>query len=391
MRVTHVITRLVVGGAQENTVATVLGLLSKPGVEVELISGPETGPEGSLQSSLAAYPQLLTIVPTLVRRVAPWSDLFALLHLTRLFRRRPPEIVHTHSGKAGVLGRVAARRAGVPIIIHHIHGPSFGPFQGSLANWMFTSAERFAASATTHFVCSANAMSRLYLAAGIGRPEMYTRVLSGFRVEPFLNAVNDPLLRAKLGFDPDAFVIGKVARLAPLKGHDDLFKATQKLLERWPSARLLLVGGGPLQAQLQSRAQALGLYNKVVFTGLVPPDDVPRYVGIMDCVAHLSSREALSRALPQALAAGKPIVAYDFDGADEVCLERETGFLVRTGDFVTVAHRLLALASDVPLREQLGRSGQKFVIEQFRVERMVDQQYELYLRLARQSGLVLGN
>ena len=146
-----------------------------------------------------------------------------------------------------------------------------------------------------------------------------------------------------------------------------------------------------MQAQLQSRAQALGLDNKVVFTGLVPPDDVPRYVGIMDCVAHLSSREALSRALPQALAAGKPIVAYDFDGADEVCLERETGFLVRTGDFVTVAHRLLALASDGPLREQLGRSGQKFVVEQFRVERMVDQLYELYHRLARQSGLVLGN
>ena len=286
MRVTHVITRLVVGGAQENTVATVLGLRARPGVNVELFSGPQTGPEGSLQSSFAHCPQLLTIIPTLVRPVSPWHDTLALWHLTRLFRQRLPDVVHTHSGKAGILGRLAARRARIPVIIHHIHGPSFGPFQGPLANWIFRGAERYAASATTHFVCSANAMSRIYLEAGIGRPEMYTRVFSGFRVEPFLNAVNDPLLRKKLGFAPDAFIIGKIARLFPLKGHEDLFLAFQALIRQWPAARLLLVGGGPLRPALESRIEALGLANKVVFTGLVPPEEVPRYVGVMDSLAH---------------------------------------------------------------------------------------------------------
>jgi glycosyltransferase involved in cell wall biosynthesis len=389
MRVTHVITRLVVGGAQENTVATVLGLRNRPGAEVELFSGPETGPEGSLQSCFADCPQLLTIIPTLVRQVSPSRDALAFSHLTRLFRQRPPDIVHTHSGKAGVLGRLAARRARVPIIIHHIHGPSFGPFQGWFANWVFRSAERYAASATTHFVCSANAMSRIYLGAGIGRPEMYTRVFSGFRVEPFLNAVNDPLLRAKLGFPPDAFIIGKIARLSPLKGHEDLFLAFQELIPQWPQARLLLVGGGPLRTALEARVEEIGLRSKVVFTGLIAPEDVPRYVGIMDSVAHLSSREALSRALPQALAAAKPVVAYDFDGADEVCLDEETGFLVRTGDFATVAQRLLALARDNGLRHKLGRTGQKFVEERFRVERMVDDLYQLYRCLSQKSALVM--
>src|SRR5258706_10565594 len=128
MRVTHVITRLVVGGAQENTVATVLGLRDRPGVEVDLISGPTIGPEGSLESAFAHYPGLLTIVPTLVRPIHPWKDTVALIQLGRLLRVRQPDVVHTHSGKAGVLGRLAARRAGVPVIVHHIHRPSFGPF-----------------------------------------------------------------------------------------------------------------------------------------------------------------------------------------------------------------------------------------------------------------------
>ena len=389
MRVTHIITRLVVGGAQENTVAAVLGLRQKPGVEVHLLSGPTTGPEGSLESEFAGMPEIFTRVPELVRPIHPLKDWLALRRLEKILREQKPDIVHTHSGKAGILGRLAARRAGVPVILHHIHGPSFGPFQGLPANWIFTAAERYAAGVTTHFVCSAQAMTRLYLAAGIGRPEMFTRIFSGFPVEPFANAANDHAFRSQLGLAPDAFVIGKIARLAPLKGHEDLFTAFQKLLPQFPRARLLLVGDGRLRTQLEARARTLGLADKVIFTGLVPPGEVPRYVGIMDCLAHLSAREALSRALPQALAAGKPVVSYDFDGADEICLDGETGFLVRTGDTATVTQRLLQLANDAPLREQLGRRGRQFVRENFAVEQMVDSLYTLYLKLAAERGMNL--
>jgi glycosyltransferase involved in cell wall biosynthesis len=385
MRVTHIITRLVVGGAQENTLATIHGLRQKPGVEVKLISGPTTGPEGSLEPEAAKIPGLLTIVPELVRPVHPLKDFIALRKLEKILREQKPDIVHTHSGKAGILGRLAAKRAGVPIIIHHIHGPSFGKFQGALANFIFTAAEKHAAKVTDHFFCSADAMTKLYLAAGIGQPAMFTRIFSGFNLEPFLNATNDLGLRKKLGLEANHFVIGKIGRIFRLKGHADLLTAFAKILPQVPDARLLFVGDGALRGEIESQIRALGLTDKVIFAGLVPPGEVARYVGIMDCLAHLSYREALSRALPQALAAGKPVVAYDFDGADEVCLENETGFIVHTGDMDAAAQRLLQLANDAALREKFGRAGTAFVRENFSVEKMVDDQYLDYLKLLETS------
>src|SRR6266478_733513 len=191
MRVTHVITRLIVGGAQENTIASVLGLRRKHGLDARLISGPTTGQEGSLEALVAGTPELLTIIPELVRPIHPWKDCLVLKHLTAHFRSDRPDLVHTHSGKAGLLGRLAAARAGVPMIVHTIHGPSFGVFQGMLSNIAFRSAERFAASFTTHFIAVAEAMKQQYLAAGIGRPEHYTKIFSGFDLEPFLSANND--------------------------------------------------------------------------------------------------------------------------------------------------------------------------------------------------------
>jgi glycosyltransferase involved in cell wall biosynthesis len=387
MRVTHVITRLVIGGAQENTLYTIKGLRQKPGLQVNLISGPTIGPEGSLENEAAQIPGLLTIVPELVRPVHPFKDFIALRKLTGLLRKQKPDLVHTHSGKAGILGRLAARRAGVPLIIHHIHGPSFGNFQGAAANFIFTAAERRAARATDHFFCSASAMTRLYLAAGIGRQEMYTRIFSGFELKPFLEAGNDPALRQKLGLEARNFVIGKIGRLFKLKGHSDLITAFAKMLPAAPHARLLFVGDGSLRPQIEQQIHSLGLDGKVILTGLVPPGEVAKYVGIMDCLAHLSYREALSRALPQALAAGKPVVAYDFDGADEVCLENQTGFVIRTGDPDAAARRLLQLSQEPETCRRFGQAGAAFVRENFAIEKMVDDQYHAYLKLAAERGI----
>jgi len=388
MRVTHVITRLIVGGAQENTVASVLGLRNKPGLEVDLISGPTAGPEGSLESNLEKLPGALTLTPHLVRPVHPLKDCLALRDLTRLLRQRQPDIVHTHSSKAGVLGRLAARRAGIPIIVHTIHGPSFGPFQGALANAVFTAAERRAARCTTHFVVVANAMRDQFLAAGIGRSEQFTRIFSGFPLGRFLEARDDPALRQRLGLGLDDFVVGKIARLFKLKGHDDLIAAAPELVRRSPRMKFLLVGGGPWRERLESMIRTLDLQKHFVFTGLVPPGEIPNYVGIMDALIHLSSREGIARALPQALAAGRPVVAYDCDGAREVCLENETGFLITPGDRQGLTARLLQLAGDPALRERLGRHGQQLVKKWFPVERMVDDLHALYLRLTSHSSLL---
>ncbi len=387
MRVTHVITRLIVGGAQENTVSTVLGLHQKPGVTVDLVSGPTHGPEGTLEGELAFDPSLLTVVPELVRPVRPLTDWQAFRRLTRLFQTTRPDIVHTHSGKAGILGRLAARRAGVPLIIHAIHGPSFGNFQSARANWVFRHAERYAARATDHFTVVADAMRDQYLAVGIGRPEQYTKIFSGFRLEPYLQAVNDPARRAKYGLSPDDVVVGKIARLFELKGHDDLFAAAPELVRRCPRLKFLLVGDGPWRERFAGLARAAGLERHFIFTGLVPPSDVPALVGIMDVLVHLSLREGLPRALPQALAAARPVVAYDCDGAREVCLDGRTGFLLRPGDRTGLTERLVQLAGQPGLRAELGRAGQAYVRGNFAVEKMVADTHALYLRLAAERGL----
>ena len=381
MRVTHIITRLIVGGAQENTIASVLGLKQRFSHDVQLISGPTCGPEGSLEPLAAAEPGLLTVVPPLVRPVSPWRDAQALSQLTALLRKRAPEIVHTHSGKAGILGRMAARRARVPVIIHTIHGPSFGPFQSPLANFIFRASERFAARFTTHFVTVAQAMTEQYLAAGIGIREQFTRIFSGFPIEPFLEASNSLPLRAQLGLAPDDLVVGKVARLFRLKGHEDLFAIAPALVAEFPQLKFLLVGDGPWRSRFEQMAARLNLEKQFVFAGLVSPAAIPQFFGIMDLVVHLSRREGLPRALPQALAAGRPVIAYDWDGAPEVCRDGETGFLVRGGDRAGLRQRVRQLLLDAELRRTFGQKGRELVKKNFSVERMVSELNQLYLRL----------
>jgi glycosyltransferase involved in cell wall biosynthesis len=314
-------------------------------------------------------------------------DWRALRRLESIFREQKPDIVHTHSGKAGVLGRLAAARAGVPVIIHTIHGPSFGPFQSAAGNLIFRAAERRAARVTGHFIVVADAMKEQYLAAGIGRPEQYTKILSGFNLEPFVAAKNDPELRKQLGLAPGDFVVGKIARIFKLKGHDDLFAAAPELVRSHPQIKFLLVGDGEGRARFENQARALGLKQHFVFTGLIPPGEVPRYVGIMDALVHLSLREGLPRALPQALAAGKPVIAYDYDGAREVCISGQTGFLIRPGDRKDLTEKTTRLATDPVLREKLGRTGSLFVREHFAVEKMVDAIYDLCLKLAAERGI----
>ncbi|MDP6795164.1 MAG: glycosyltransferase family 4 protein [Verrucomicrobiota bacterium] len=381
MRVAHVITRLIVGGAQENTVATVLGLRQKPDIDVRLYCGPTAGPEGSLEPLLDNIDGLFHLAHHLVRPVRPWNDWRAYCELQRAFESFEPDIVHTHSGKAGIVGRLAARRAGVPKIVHSIHGPSFGPFQGRLANALFRGAERFAGRRTDHFVTVADAMRDQYLAAGIGQADDYTRIPSGFDLQPFLVAENSTAKRASLGLAPGNFVIGKIARLFELKGHDDLFAIAPNLAKCIPNIRFLLVGDGIWRERFERLAKRIGCEKNFVFTGLVPPAEIPSLVGVMDALVHLSRREGLPRALPQAMAASKPVVSYDCDGAGEVCLDGKTGYLIKPGDQAKLKERLAKLAEDAALRASLGQAGRTLVMEEFTVEQLVERQYALYQRL----------
>ena len=387
MRVSHVITRLIVGGAQENTLSSVLGLGRISDWEVELISGLTSGPEGSLEPIARAVPGLLRLESSLIRPVHPLMDALAYLRLRSHFRRTRPHIVHTHSGKAGIVGRFAARHAGVPQVIHTIHGPSFGPFQGPSANAMFRGAERAAGRQTDHFVVVAEAMARQYLDAGIGDSAQYTRIFSGFDLAPFLGVQRDLELAQRLGIRPGEFVVGKVARLFQLKGHDELFAAAVEMVRRVPNVRFLLLGDGPWRARFETMAATMpGLAGRFVFAGLVPPSEVSRYLGLMDVLVHLSRREGLARVLPQALAAGKPVIAFDCDGAAEVCRDLETGFLLQPGDLPGLVDRVARLAGDAELARRLGVTGRSWVRERFSEEALVQSLDALYRRLLHRSG-----
>ena len=185
-----------------------------------------------------------------------------------------------------------------------------------------------------------------------------------------------------LGIGAGDLVIGKIARLFELKGHDDLLAIAPALVRKFPRVRFLLIGDGAWRGRLEQKARSLGLEKQVVFAGLVPPREVCRYVGIMDLLVHLSLREGLARALPQALAAGKPVVAYDCDGAGEVCLDGQTGFLIPPAAQGLLSQRLGQLLEDAALRRELGRRGQKMVLEFFPKQKMVDDLERLYHELA---------
>lgn len=387
MKIAHVITRLIVGGAQENTVATCIGLLRR-GHAVDLIIGPQAGPEGSLAEQARAAGVPLIVVDELRRAPYPLLDLQAALVLARLFREQRYTVVHTHSGKAGFLGRLAARLARVPIVVHTIHGPSFYRYQNPIGNWVFTWAEQVAATWTTQFISVANAMTAQYLAAGVGRPEQYRTIHSGMDVAAFLAARREPGLRRQLGIRDGDVVIGKVARLFRLKGHEYLFAAAPRIVQAVPQAKFLLVGDGTYRARFERWADRLGLRERFVFTGLVPPQDVPRYLAQMDLLVHLSLREGLPRTLPQALAAGKPVIAFDVDGAPEICRTGATGTLVRAEDVNGLVEAVIRLLRDPVLAHRMGAHGKQIVAEQFGEELMVQQIEHLYQTLATTVGRV---
>jgi glycosyltransferase involved in cell wall biosynthesis len=380
VKIGHVITRLIVGGAQENTVSTCIGL-RKLGHEVDLIIGPQTGPEGSLYDQAKAGGVPITIVEELRRTPNPWLDVSAFRALRRLFTSNRYAVVHTHSGKAGLIGRLAAKTARVPIIVHTIHGPSFYPYQNPLGNWAFRWAEQLAGACTTQFVSVADAMTEQYLAAGIGAPGRYVTIHSGMDLEAFLSARRDDSLRESLGISEIDLVVGKIARLFRLKGHEFLFAAAPRIVAAVPHVKFLLIGDGVYRERFEWQVTRMGLRSHFVFAGLVAPTDIPRYVASMDLLVHLSLREGLPRALPQALACGKPVVAFDVDGAREVCLGGETGFLVPARDVEALADAVIQVLQDPDSARRMGARGRELVKEWFSEARMVQQLDELYRRL----------
>lgn len=393
MRVLHVITRLILGGAQENTLLTVLGQQRDPRFKVSLLVGLDEGGEGDTLIDVARAQAVdLRVLPSLVRPIRPFTDLRAFWGLYRSMRRERYDIVHTHSSKAGILARLAARAAGVPIIVHTLHSLVFHEHQSSLTNHLYIVMKRLCAPLTDALISVNRKTLEGALAAGIGRPEQHEVILSGMDLRPFLS-IGDRMTVAeakeRLGLPPDAPVVGKIARLFPLKGHDLFLQAAERIARRCPSVRFLLVGGGPLREALEADARRLGLAERTHFVGLVAPEEVPAHIQAMDVVVHTSLREGIARVLPQAGAVGKPVVTFDMDGAPEVVRDAVSGYLTGAGDLDLLADRVVQLLEHPALRAAMGAQGRRVAEQGFGVDQMVSSINALYLRLLRQkAGLV---
>lgn len=382
MRVAHIITRMIIGGAQENTLLNCLDLIREYGDDVLLITGPALGPEGDLLSQGRAGELSVHEIPLLLRSIHPARDLTAWRAIRRVLSDFQPDVVHTHSAKGGLLGRSAATREGIPAIVHSVHGAPFHPYQSRVAREFFRRCEQWAGHRCHHYVSVADAMTDLMVDAKVAPREKFTTIYSGMDVEPFLAAnQHRERLREQLGLQEQHVVVGKIARLFHLKGHDDLISAAAVVAKSFPDVRFLLVGDGILKETLRQRIGDLGLERQFVFTGLVPPAEVPGLIGAMDALVHTSYREGLARALPQALIAGKPVVSYDVDGAREVAISGETGFLVPPGDISTLAESISKLVGDAELRSRLGGAGRERFTDQFRHQTMTRRIRQLYEKI----------
>jgi glycosyltransferase involved in cell wall biosynthesis len=382
MRIAHVITRLILGGAQENTVLCCEDLIREYGDRVLLITGPPLGPEGSLLQRARAGGVPVELISPLRRPIHPWRDLASYRRIQRVLHDFRPDVVHTHSAKAGILGRAAAWKLRIPAIVYTVHGAPFHRYQGRAGRALSRACERWAARRCDAIVSVADAMTDLMVEAGVAPREKFTTVYSGMEVEPFLNSGRHrERVRRELGYRADHVVIGKVARLFHLKGHEYVIRAAARLAPIEPDVRFLLVGDGVLRPQIRRAIAAAGLEDRFQLTGLVPPGRIPELIGAMDIVVHASLREGLARVLPQALIAGKPVVSYDVDGAREVVIPNVTGLLLHPRACEEMAAALQQLVRDPALRERLGAEGRRRFAETFRHEQTTAQLRALYKKL----------
>ncbi len=383
MKIIHIITRLILGGAQENTLITCKGLADR-GRDVTLITGPALGPEGELFEQTKNQKYKTIVINSLRRAINPIYDIPAYREIKKILAELQPDIVHTHSAKAGILGRYAAHQLKIKNpklkIVHSVHGLSFHEYQNELLNKFYIAAERAAAKKTDAFICVADAMTQKSLAAGIGKAAQYTTAYSAIDEEPFLNPIQQQQrnnFRKTYDIPENAIVLVTIARLFHLKGHNYIIESANELAKRFENCIWLFVGDGILRYRLQNQITEMGLSDKFRFTGLLPVEQMPLVIQSSDILVHCSLREGLARVLPQAFLCGKPAITFDIDGANEV-VNPDTGRLIESENVEQMADACAELIADENLRMKLGSNGREFVKEKFSPKTMVTQIEKIY-------------
>jgi glycosyltransferase involved in cell wall biosynthesis len=384
IRVLNVITRLERGGAPQ-AMLEVVRRMSPAEWEVGVVTGRTEDPdrdmlEWALDQGFEVYK-----VPALRRDIHPLDDARAFWHLVRVIRAERPHLIHTHTSKAGLLGRLACRWCGVPAVVHSPHGTVLEGYFGPLATRLFASIDRLAAPWAHRIICLTGAEIDQYLAVRIGRRRQYTFVYNGIDVDAIVARSGDPgALRRSLGLSPQDLVCTTVGRLVPVKGHEDLIHAFGEAIASHPELCLVLVGEGELRGDLEDLARRLGLAERVRFTGW--RDDVPELLSASDLFVLPSHNEGLGLVLVEAMAKRLPAVATAVGGVPEVVSDGETGILVPPRAPDELARAIGELAADAERRTRMGEAGYGRAVERFSVESTVRRTEEIYREVLGASG-----
>jgi glycosyltransferase involved in cell wall biosynthesis len=399
---------MVKGGAQENTLASAVGIHGR-GWESALATGPASGPEGSLEAECRAAGLRMLRVPDLRREISPRRDQAALRQLLALIRKERPHVVHTHTSKAGILGRIAARRVGVPVVVHTPHGHVFHGYGGRLKSRFFVQVERACARLADRLVALTDRELQDHLAARVGRREQWLTIHSGIDFRPFESARDCRAdVRAELGLPGHATVLGTVSRLVPIKDPGTLLRALALLGARHPHLHLLMVGDGPLREELINQASALNLnvaIHPIPHSNSTPTPpyshhplsrvpatlpnaptlhllglrrDVPRLLSAMDAFVLASLNEGMGRVLVEAMAMELPCVATRVSGIPDVVADGSTGLLVPPRNPHALARAISLLLDDPAGGRLMGCRGRQRAVPGFSVERMVEELEHLY-------------
>jgi glycosyltransferase involved in cell wall biosynthesis len=383
VRILRVIARLNMGGPALHVAYLTDGLKNR-GYDTTLVAGSLARGEDSMAFVADARDVPVIRIDELGREISPLRDLVATFRLARLIRRERPQILHTHTAKAGTVGRVAALLAGSrrpPIVVHTFHGHVLRGYFGPLRSLFFRLLERWLASRTTALIAVSPQVRDDLVSLGIAPRERFAVIRLGIELDERIALTQNGRIESRryLGIPDDRFAVGWIGRMTAVKRTDDVLVAFKSLRDSGVEATLCMVGDGPDRPGLEQRAHDLGIVRDTVFLGY--QEDVAPFYAAFDALVLPSSNEGTPVSVIEALGAGRPVVATRVGGVPDVVRDGEDGFLVEPGATEELAERLAQLARDPVLRERMGTQGRERVLPRYAVERLVDDVDRLYRSL----------
>jgi glycosyltransferase involved in cell wall biosynthesis len=393
-KIIHLITRLDKGGSAENTLLTVLGI-DKKKYEVVLAKGPTYESRMSKEEHASVIADLreaqlkgvkIVNIPFLLRRINPVYDLLALFSLYILLIKERPTIVHTHTSKAGLLGALAAKMAGIPILVHTPHGHVLWGYFGPLRTKIFIFLERLSSRITDKIVALTNREKEDYLMFKIAKEDRYVVISSGIRLKKFKESLIDEKksFKKELGIPETSSIVGTVGRLVPVKGPEFLIKAAKYIISKYPDTFFIFTGDGYLRRDLENKAFKMGIKENIIFLGW--RDDAAKIISAYDVFVLPSLNEGMGRVLVEAMALGKPIVASNIGGIPDLVIHGKNGFLVPSKNPKELAKYIQILLEDENKREKMGLAGKEMSLN-FSAENMVVKITKLYDELLTKKNI----